>query len=72
MDTLTSLMFGVTLRKAAALQEWLVAHRMCYPGARVAIADDNIETHGACSCGEAIDLTVAVSVIPRISKKGLL
>lgn len=68
-DILTSLMFTATLRKAACLEQWLVNHKNCYPGPRVAFADDNMFTDAACTCGETLELTVIIDVVPRITTK---
>jgi len=69
MDILTSLMLRATLRKAAALEQWLTNHRMCYPGAFVEIPDDNLCVTGRCPCGEEIEITVVIDVVPKVKKK---
>lgn len=72
MDILTSLMFSATLRKAAALEQWLVNHRACYPGPAVEFSDDQCFETGRCSCGEEMEITVVIDVIPRVKAKPCL
>ena len=69
MDVLTSLLMVATLRKAAALEQWLVNHRACYPAPALEFSDDATFERGRCSCGEVLELTVIISVVPKVIVK---
>ena len=69
MDILTSLMMSACFRKVAVLEQWLVNHRHCYPGPALEFADDNAFETGRCSCGEELELTVIIDVVPKIKAK---
>ena len=66
MDILTALLFQATLRKASILEQWLVNHRMHYPLPAIEISNDQLFERGRCSCGETLELTVLVNVVPKV------
>lgn len=69
MDTLTALMLRATFRKAAVLEQWLVNHRHCDPAPQLQFADDSAFETGNCSCGERLELTVLIDVVPKVTPK---
>lgn len=69
LDILTSLMFSATLRKAAALEQWLVNHRHCDPRPALEFSDDATFERGNCSCGEVFECTVIIDVVPKVYRK---
>lgn len=70
MDVLTKLLWGAALRRAAALEAWLVQHMEHYPGPRIeAHPASPFTQHAACSCGASADFTIVVSMDTRAVKK---
>jgi len=62
-------MWATTLRKAAAMEQWLMQHRMHYPGPAMELATDNVQSLARCSCGASYELTVVVALSARALAK---
>lgn len=72
MDVLTSLLMAATFKKARVLEQWLIAHRVCYPAPALEFSDDNTFETGHCSCGSVLELTVVIDIVIKEHSKCLV
>jgi len=64
------LMWASTLRRAAALEAWLVLHNTHYPGPHVDMTIQDPFTQTArCSCGALATFTIIVSMDVKVKPK---
>ena len=68
MDIFGKLLMGACLKKAAALEQWLFAHRG-HGSIAVDHSNDGCHVHVACGCGMELELTIIVDVILRTDSR---
>lgn len=70
MDLLAKLLWGAALKRASALEAWLVLHCEHYPGPKVEACPSTPFTQmAACSCGASAEFTIVVAMETRAVAK---
>ena len=65
-DIVTGLIRAAVLKRASALEQWLVLHEDHIPGPFVEIPIGDYATHSArCSCGAVYEVTIVIATATR-------
>ena len=65
-DIVTGLIRAAVLKRASALEQWLVLHEDHIPGPFIEIPTHDYATHHArCSCGAVFEVTIVIATATR-------